>query len=276
VLLQTFARAGRPDVKRALFSIVKSVHQHLRSKPLPDRLAIYFHELEPHQWDSFRVSISHLIEQGYSTVPASNFVQQNSYDRRLFISFDDNYRSWFTSLKLLDELGLKATFYVNTLPFRDTCDQDTISDYFDRIAHTGERTTLTRPELLEIAAAGHEIGCHTHSHPILSQLPRALWDAEIRDSKSLLEDMLQRDVAHFSYPYGMRRYFSDALRRYCVEIGFRTVASAIPGLQHQPTIDVLNIQRSGWRLNQSLAANLADLRVDGRWFESVTGRSAVG
>ena len=263
-------------MKRALFSLVRSAHRRLCSRPLPDRLAIYFHELELHQWDSFRNGILHIIEQGYCSVPVSGFVEQNSNDRRLFISFDDNFRSWNTSLKLLDELGLKATFYVNTLPFRDICDQNTISEYFDRIAHSGERITLTRSELLEIAAAGHEIGCHTHSHPNLSKLPRARWDKEIRDSKHVLEDILQREVADFSYPYGMRRYFSDALRRYCVDIGFRTIASAIPGLQHLPKIDFLNIHRSGWRLDETLSANLADLRVDGRWFESVSGRSPVG
>lgn len=268
--------ARRSEMKRALFSIIRYAHLHLSSKPLPQRLAIYFHELEPHQRDSFRATISYFNEQGYLTASLSDFTKSASSGRRLFVSFDDNYRSWHTSLKLFDELGVKATFYVNTLPFRDTCDQNSITEYFKRIAHAGERLTLTRSELLEIAAAGHEIACHTHSHPMLSKLPRARWDAEVLDSKHVLEDMLQREVAHFSYPYGIRRYFSEALRRYCSDIGFRTVATAIPGMQQLPTIDPAYIHRSGWRLDQPIESNIADLCVDGRWFESITGRSPVG
>ncbi|MGI9405206.1 MAG: polysaccharide deacetylase family protein [Hyphomicrobiaceae bacterium] len=263
-------------MKKSVFKIVRSAHLRFRSKPLPDRLGIYFHELEAHQWDSFREGISHFLAQGYSSVPASEFATVNFQGRRLFVSFDDNYRSWHSSLKVLDELGIRATFYVHTQPFRDICDQHTISDFFRRVAHSGEKVTLTRAELLEISAAGHEIGCHTHTHPVLSKIPQSSWDAEIRDSKHILEDLLQCDITHFSYPFGMRRHFSDALRRYCLDVGFRTIAAAIPGMQYLPSPDPIILHRSGWRLDQPLEFNLTNLGVDGHWFERVTGRSAVG
>jgi hypothetical protein len=97
---------------------------------------------------------------------------------------------------------------------------------------------------------------------------------EIATSKRLLEELLGAEVAHFSYPFGMRRNFNEALRAHCLDSGFRTVANAIPGLQfggHQPNA----IQRTNWQIDRSIAHNLDNLRIDGRAFERWTGRTAT-
>ena len=61
---------------------------------------------------------------------------------------------------------------------------------------------LTRAELLQLASAGMTIGAHTLSHPVLSQLPRETAYAEISESRTRLESVLQRPIWAFAYPFG--------------------------------------------------------------------------
>ena len=72
----------------------------------------------------------------------------------------------------------------------------------------------------------------------------------------------------------MRRHFTPALRAACLEYGFKTIASGIPGHLHGPSAGLLH--RTLWDLERSLDHNLQNLRIDGRLFERLTGRSAVG
>lgn len=256
--------------------MIADLHRRGFRKPLPSRLAIYFHELEAHQGLAFRACIRALRERGYVIVGPDAFLDGSSTERRLFVSFDDNYRSWYASRRLLDEAGVRATFYVNTLPFRDTCPSAEIAGFFERIRFGGERIPLSRAELKALAREGHTIGCHSHAHHLLSALPQSAWVDEIKASKADLEDLLGQEVAHFAWPFGMRRCFSRELHAYCRTIGFRSVAAAIPAMQHVGIEDGDLIHRSRWRLADSVARNLADLEVDGRWFERLTGRSAIG
>jgi len=267
---------ARVDIGRAIRSSIRAVHAAFLSKPIANDLAIYFHELEPAHWVEFRDGVGALLDMGYRPVTPDEFVTPSRGGKRLFVSFDDNFRNWHRALPLLAELGLSATFYVNTLPFRDTASEAEIGAYFDRLAMSRDRQTLTRAELLEISASGHTIGCHSHSHRVLSQLPRSAWAGEIRDARSRLEDITGGAVEHFAWPYGMRRYFSEALRDYCKEIGFRTIANAIPGCQQQACVDPMNIFRTDWRFGRPLSYNLTNLCIDGRIYAALFGRSVIG
>lgn len=55
-----------------------------------------------------------------------------------------------------------------------------------------------------------EIGAHTVSHPVLSELPVADQFAEIMGSRQRLEQELGRPVRGFAYPYGCRGDFGPA------------------------------------------------------------------
>lgn len=62
---------------------------------------------------------------------------------------------------------------------------------------------LERGELVELAAhVLMEIGAHSASHPLLSELPTAEQRREVRASKLALETLLAREVQGFSFPNG--------------------------------------------------------------------------
>ncbi len=242
--------------------------------PLPDQLALYFHSLEPVDWQAFSRLVQFLCqEQDYQVTDPLGFVAFSS-KRRLFISFDDNYRSWYDARRLFDRLNSRVTFYVNTLPFECSEGSRELEDYYRRLRHAGSRAPLTREAIRALRADGHTIGAHTHSHPVLTALPETQAQREIARSKELLEAMLGEPVIHFSYPYGMRRHFSESLRRNCLDQGFVTIANAIPAMLYARQ-EPERIQRSFWRFDQSFDHNLTNIRIDGRWFERLTGRSAV-
>lgn len=263
-------------MKAQVLNFIRQGHIRFASRDLPAKLAIYFHELDRHQIPAFREALTYFVDQGYHFASPQEFVCGSVDEKLLFVSFDDNFKGWHEAMGAMETCGATATFYVNSGVFRDEAAPHVISDYFDRIRYFGDRRTLTRNELREIAAKGHTIGCHTHTHPMLSLLPRAAWDDEILASKHVLEDILGTVVDDFSFPFGMRRHFSTALRDYCADNGFKTVATGISGQQHMTRIDPLEIHRSGWKFDLALAENIANLKVDSRLYARLSGRSAVG
>src|SRR5690606_6675792 len=61
---------------------------------------------------------------------------------------------------------------------------------------------MTREQLRELLAAGHEIGAHTRTHDMLPQLDDAALADEIAGSRRELEALLAAPVHSFCYPNG--------------------------------------------------------------------------
>ena len=61
---------------------------------------------------------------------------------------------------------------------------------------------LLSPDELRLLAQDYEIGAHTLSHPHLSRLDVTAQGREIEGSRRHLQEVLQRPVTSFAYPYG--------------------------------------------------------------------------
>src|SRR5712691_11916957 len=61
---------------------------------------------------------------------------------------------------------------------------------------------MTVEQVRQLRASGMEIGAHTVTHPILTQLNSERADSEIRDSKRRLEAITGNPVTLFAYPNG--------------------------------------------------------------------------
>jgi len=263
-------------MKRQVIEAIRRAHLPFAPAELPNSLAVYFHDLTPQILGPFRDAIEQLLAIGYRTVSPKEYVDCTSQNRRLFISFDDNYRSWYEALETLGALGVTCTFYVNTCSLRDVAKFSTIDAYFDRIDYSGDRTPLSRAELRELHRAGHNIGCHSHSHFTLSSVPCGQWSREIDDCKASLEDIIGAEVSDFSFPFGMRRHFSSKLRKYCRSRGFQTIATGISGQLNSHEIDPLAIHRTEWKFNRPHSVNFDNLRLRAGPFASLFGRSVIG
>jgi hypothetical protein len=258
-------------VQEPIQKAVRAAHRIFFRRPLPRKLSLYFHSIAgcEQQLDEL---LYFLRERGYAFAGPTEFLTTEG--NICFLSFDDNYRSWVQTLPIFERHHVQATFYVNTWPFRDRVSEEDVRRYLGKIMAEQE-TTLSTAELREIAAAGHTIGAHTHTHPVLTALPQQNARDEIRICREELGSLLGCAPEHFAYPFGMRRHFSGSLRGYCGSIGFTTIANAIPGMQFAPSRPD-SLHRSVWFLEQPLAFNLENVCIDGHLFSSLTGRSAVG
>ena len=137
-------------------------------------------------------------------------------------SWDDGHSLDLRLAELLARHGIRGTFYV---PLEN-----------------GANPTLDRSQLNSLAAQGMEIGAHTVTHAPLTRLSRARVDAELRDSKMLLEDMVGRPVGAFCYPRGE---LSRRVKKRVAAAGYslaRTTVSLRTGTRFDPMAMPVSLQ----------------------------------
>jgi peptidoglycan/xylan/chitin deacetylase (PgdA/CDA1 family) len=108
---------------------------------------------------------------------------------------------------------------------------------------------MTGPEVVELAAAGVEIGAHSVDHPHLDRLQyRDVLD-QLRRSRAVLEDLLGKPVTSMAYPYGKA---SEQTIRAADEAGYELAcccsgpgpwrALTIPREPIHPSVDDLRLR----------------------------------
>jgi len=75
-----------------------------------------------------------------------------------------------------------------------------------------------------------DIGAHTVTHPALAALPRSAQREEIRRSKADLEEILDRAVTSFAYPYGRRCDYTAETVALVREAGFTHACANFAGV----------------------------------------------
>ena len=126
------------------------------------------------------------------------------------ITFDDGYEDNYThAYPALVDAKFPATIFVTTGLIAAEPDViRTFCDLYD--VAPGDVTGLSWEQMREMQRRGVEFGAHTHTHPNLAYIGATRALAEIRTSKSMLEDRLERPVTSFAYPFGKPRFHFDA------------------------------------------------------------------
>ncbi|MFJ1750539.1 polysaccharide deacetylase family protein [Streptomyces sp. NPDC088116] len=112
--------------------------------------------------------------------------------RPVLITFDDGYEGVHRhALHALATHGFAATLFVSTGWLRGPYDDGGAPD-----------TMLDWDQARELAAAGTEIGGHSHTHPQLDQLRDRRLEFELRRCREIVADELGTAPVSFAYPYG--------------------------------------------------------------------------
>jgi len=90
----------------------------------------------------------------------------------------------------------------------------------------GSRNYMSYEQLKEIRSFGGEVGCHSRTHPYLTDLPPDKIRNEIMGSKETLEKNLGHRVPYFAYPFG---YYDAETRSVAKQAGFRLMLTSDPG-----------------------------------------------
>ena len=159
----------------------------------------------------------------------------------LVVTFDDGFQNQLRGARILAEQGISGCFYL-------------ISDLVgagrerarricaDRIEMPVAAEPLTWSEAADLVAIGHEIGTHTRTHANLAALGEVEREAELVESRTVLEARLGVAVRHVSAPFGTAARFNPAVSATARAAGFASCASAQRGI-NRTAADVFALRR---------------------------------
>lgn len=161
---------------------------------------------------SFETQLRHLKSLGFTGISIGRALKDISA-KQVVLTFDDGCETDLTvAAPILNELGFAATFYVTA-------------------GFLGKAGYLTEVGLRELNKSGFEIGCHSMTHPYLTDLNSAVLAVEIGAAKDKLEQILGQPVEHYSCPGGR---FDDRVVAKVKEAGYSSFATSRPRLYSGP------------------------------------------
>lgn len=101
---------------------------------------------------------------------------------------------------------------------------------------------LTWDQIHSMQSAGITFGAHTMTHPVVSRLSPKAAQAEVLESKRLIENRLGIEVKHFAYPFGKVRDCGSDATGVLQQLGFASAMTTILGL-NEPGADVYRLRR---------------------------------
>ena len=148
---------------------------------------------------SFSAQMHWLARLGYRGLAMSElmpYLRGEKKGKVVGITLDDGYQSNVShALPILKQYGFSATCYVVS---------GRLGQYneWDAALGMAKAALMGVQEMRAWVDAGMEVGSHTCSHADLNQLSLAEARHELLQSKSDLENLLQKPVTQFCYPYG--------------------------------------------------------------------------
>lgn len=146
---------------------------------------------------------------------------QTSTQTIVSLEFDDGTLSQLKAKNLLERYGMRGTFFVNS-------------------GRIGKSNYLTKEDLLNLQANGHEIGGHTVNHKRLTSLSREEQLREVGDDRAALEAMGLK-ITNFAYPFSS---YNDDVKAVVKECGYlsgrrvgRVGCSGCPAAETIPPVD---------------------------------------
>jgi peptidoglycan/xylan/chitin deacetylase (PgdA/CDA1 family) len=127
------------------------------------------------------------------------------------LTFDDGFESNFMAAQqILNPMEIKAIFFV-VLDFMKLTDEKSMEMFIrNRINRdTSKRKCITSNRCMSLEQVttlidqGHEVGSHTFSHPVLSEITNVKeLNYEIVGSGEELERILRKNIKHFAFTFG--------------------------------------------------------------------------
>jgi peptidoglycan/xylan/chitin deacetylase (PgdA/CDA1 family) len=154
--------------------------------------------------ERFRNQVAWLKDSGWRGLSVSEALRYPA-EPSVCITFDDGCETdLIAAAPVLREFGLNATFYLTA-------------------GFLGTPGYLNPNQVRDLDAQGFQIGCHSMTHPYLSDLSEAELKREIVDAKIKIESIVGHAIEHFSCPGG--RYDQRTLQT-ARQAGFVTVANS--------------------------------------------------
>lgn len=191
---------------------------------------VNMHWIRPGEEDNFR-SLAGLLKKDFRFISYSEAVRRvmsGEIDGRyMAFSVDDGLKSTIQIARILEEFGTVLCSFVcgDMLKARDRSVKER---FCIEKAVAIEREVLSQEDVEALLKRGHEIGSHTMSHALISDLLEQQVVDEVAESYEFLSRELGA-VRHFAWPYGRFHHFSDFAAKAVFEAGFESCASGERG-----------------------------------------------
>jgi len=171
----------------------------------------------------FRKHMEELAREGWRAMSVTQAMQSfydksvaggNVGNKSVCVTFDDGCETdLLSAAPILQEFGFGATFYIT-------------------VGFLGRPGYLSETQVRSLGSLGFEIGCHSLTHPYLTDLDDALLRDETAGAKDRLEQITGASVEHFSCPGGRwdRRVVAAVKAA-----KFRTMATSRTGMNFAAT-----------------------------------------
>lgn len=175
-----------------------------------DVLVLRYHSVRTRE--RFAAQMTALAERGYSVLSLRHFTDWlrgaapvRSPAALLTFDHHGDQNQLDNALPVLESFKFPATFFLVSM----------------QVVRAAEAPGMRRSDLIALTAAGHTVGCHSHTHPDLTRLSPDELESEVIGSKQRLEETLGQRVSAFCYPAGARdSLVVTAVRRAGFEVAF--------------------------------------------------------
>jgi peptidoglycan/xylan/chitin deacetylase (PgdA/CDA1 family) len=200
--------------------------------PREDRLVLCYHAVSP-DWpiglavtpDALERQVVRLLRRGYLPTTFWEIIHQPPGPRSFAVTFDDG---WVSVLRhgfpRLERHGVPATVFVasSLVDSHEQPMRGAVIDDWQDTAHRDELHCLSWGELRTLVERGWEVGAHSMTHPLLTQLDDETLAAELRGSKLRCEEMLGVPCRTMAYPTGD---FDERVERAAGAAGYDAAAT---------------------------------------------------
>jgi peptidoglycan/xylan/chitin deacetylase (PgdA/CDA1 family) len=240
-----------------------------RKQPYERTLAILaYHKIgepSPGGWDTwfyvpesvFARHLQFLKKNGWTIIDRVTFLRSLDEPDRLperaaLLTFDDGYRSMReVALPVLLRSGYPSVLFVPT-------DYVGGRNWFDADNEPDE-AICDWDDLRELERCNVSVQSHGTSHRAFSDLTVPEQEEELRRSKSLIEQRLDRTVDIFSYPYGDCGVDPGGVRQAMTVVGYRAAFLYVGGPVRLPISDPYRVTRIAMGPDTDLHAELGSV-----------------
>jgi peptidoglycan/xylan/chitin deacetylase (PgdA/CDA1 family) len=200
------------------------LHSLLGEKAPATAVVLYYHSIPTKKRAAFARQMEKLIRCSrplrvngpLSNMPGTHHVS---------VTFDDGYRNIVeNALPELERRGIPSTIFIAPKVLGVTPNWE---DYSGGTDAAMNEPILTVEQLRRLPSDLVQIGSHTLTHPMLPQLSEKDARAELSLSRTMLEEIIGKEVKLFSFPYGS---FNANLVAWCREVGYERVFTTVPCL----------------------------------------------
>jgi peptidoglycan/xylan/chitin deacetylase (PgdA/CDA1 family) len=188
-----------------------------------------FHDVADAVW--FEKIVSMVVNDFHVVTPEQFHAKTFREDRiNILLTFDDGYASWVTNCHpILTRYEVKGLFFVNSGLLDAASDRQLSNRFMSERLRITPKDPLTWEGTQFLLREGHSIGGHTKTHADLASLEAPAIKEEITLDKSALEQILQRELTDFAFPFGTKQHITPRAYDVVAECGFTHQYAAISG-----------------------------------------------